>query len=403
MMEWKELLFYFIIILVSVGLFMLCKIKIDLFKNLLREFQSEISNLKYLQKNILDTNEKLGCFNEGLKDLQLEILYLGKDQLDTGYKLVQLDKSLKRSQLEISCLRKGQSNIVYELYQLDKSFKNFQLEILEVNGFQLNTVGKLDQLDKSFKNFQLEILEVNRFQLNTIGKLDVLDKNFKNSHSEIIKIKNLQLHISGRFDQIKLEMKLKKFKTFCPLPWMHLSLDPSGKTRLCCNADYEIRDVPDEAGNSIFIGQMKNANKFFNLPFYKTIRKQMLRNQKPEVCSTCYKLEEHGTLSTRQQFKRHWKNSFSEFLASTKNDGTLTNINIKYLDLPLGNVCNLRCRMCHPNNSIQMKKDFDHLNMNYNNAVNHYGKWIKEPGLYKKLTPFLKTAEEIFLPEENLY
>ena len=193
-----------------------------------------------------------------------------------------------------------------------------------------------------------------------------------------------------------IKKDVESLSTFCPLPWMHLSLHPNGKTRLCCNANHTLRDVLDERGQPVFIGQIKDMAQFFNLPFYKKIRKQMLDNRKPEVCSTCYSLEKHGGLSSRQQFKKHWSGLIPEFLSSTEKDGTLESANVKYLDIPLGNLCNLRCRMCHPSSSIQMKKDFDHLKINYGRSVDQYGNWIADPNLYKILVPVLEASEEIF-------
>ena len=192
------------------------------------------------------------------------------------------------------------------------------------------------------------------------------------------------------------EKKYRELKTFCPLPWMHLSLHPNGKTRLCCNASHSLRDVLDEKGKAVFITQIKDMKRFLNLPFYKDIRKQMLNNQKPEVCSTCYSLEKHGGSSVRQQFKSQWRNAFSEMLNSVEQDGALKDISVRYLDLPLGNLCNLKCRMCHPSSSIQMKKDFDNWKIQYDKSVDKYGDWIKDPHLYSQLAPVLKTSREIF-------
>ena len=208
--------------------------------------------------------------------------------------------------------------------------------------------------------------------------------NLKKANSSTIQKKNC----ATAFEQLK---------TFCPLPWMHLSVHTSGKARLCCNAKHTaVRDVINEDGKSVHINQIRDMKEFFNLPFYKTIRKQMLRNQKPAACSPCYDMEKYGATSFRQQFKNYWKNSFLEFLNATEQDGTLKNVNVKYLDLPLGNLCNLSCRMCHPSVSIQMKKDYDHLRIQYGSSVDKYGEWAESPDLYKKLIPVLKTCEEIF-------
>ena len=190
---------------------------------------------------------------------------------------------------------------------------------------------------------------------------------------------------------------MKNLKTFCPLPWMHLSLDSNGQPRLCCNSSYPEREVIDENGQPISIDQTENLTSIFNLPFYKTIRRQMLENKKPSACSTCYAAEKYGGPSLRGLFNQHYKNSINQFLSNTEKDGSLKKINIKYLDLPLGNLCNLRCRMCHPNLSVGLAKDFDYLKIAYNKEnIKNQGKWIKNPVLYEKLSPFLKTAEEIF-------
>lgn len=190
---------------------------------------------------------------------------------------------------------------------------------------------------------------------------------------------------------------LKKFKTFCVLPWMHFSLNPNGRARLCCNATHPERDIIDEQGQPVFIDKIKNTHNFFNLPFYKEIRKQMFENQKPKACSNCYAVEEYGGISLRRMVNAYWRHSISKFLNFTEKDGTVKKVDVKYMDLPLGNLCNLRCRMCHPNHSIQLVKDFDYLKMSYDHEnINSHGNWTKDPKLYLKLVPILQTVEEIF-------
>ena len=145
-------------------------------------------------------------------------------------------------------------------------------------------------------------------------------------------------------------------------------MDPEGKTRLCCNASHGLRDIKDESGKAVYIQDIRSLEDFYNLPFFKKVRKAMLEGERPPACSPCYKMERFGSSSYREQFKKHWEKDLFRLFHATEKDGGLKKSSVQYMDLPLGNLCNLRCRMCHPSSSILMKKDFDYLKISYGGA-----------------------------------
>jgi MoaA/NifB/PqqE/SkfB family radical SAM enzyme len=94
----------------------------------------------------------------------------------------------------------------------------------------------------------------------------------------------------------------------------------------------------------------------------RDIRKSMIAGEKIEGCSVCYMQEENGRTSNRQHSINEWKNRLGASVLESKvqqaidNDGKLDD-DVVYLDLRLGNLCNLKCRMCNPWNSSQIFKE----------------------------------------------
>jgi organic radical activating enzyme len=94
----------------------------------------------------------------------------------------------------------------------------------------------------------------------------------------------------------------------------------------------------------------------------RDIRTAMVSGNKVEGCSTCYLQEESGRVSNRQHSNIEWASRIGEdniyklIDRAILSNGELEH-NIAYLDLRLGNLCNLKCRMCNPYNSSQIAKE----------------------------------------------
>lgn len=87
-------------------------------------------------------------------------------------------------------------------------------------------------------------------------------------------------------------------------------------------------------------------------PDYVQIRKQFLAGERPEMCQRCFREEDSGIRSPRTGYNEKWM----------RDDIDLTDtpaLDIRYVDIRLGNLCNLKCRMCNPWSSSMWVKDWN--------------------------------------------
>lgn len=190
----------------------------------------------------------------------------------------------------------------------------------------------------------------------------------------------------------------------CPLPWLHFSVNADTSLRVCCNTDHG-GHIRDESGQPFLLSQLQSVDEAFNSPFMKQFRLAMMRGEKPRFCDNCYRIEHHGGTSLRQIYLKQFDQKLRQGILSTSPDGHAPG-NISFLDLSLGNGCNLKCRMCGPNSSYPLKEEFDQLGFSYSSElVNraHHG-WEDEThllSLFEKILPhlteMLTTGGEPFL------
>lgn len=184
---------------------------------------------------------------------------------------------------------------------------------------------------------------------------------------------------------------MSKKDTFCVLPWMHLATVSSGNLRVCCNSTpgKNLIRREDKTPYKIFRDDIKDA---WNSDTYKTIRKQMLDGERPDMCVRCFREEDAGLSSARMNWNRRWKTD-EEYSATPE-------MNIKYVDLRLGNLCNLKCRMCNPYSSNQWVKEWslieDALSESEYERLKNMD-WPENPKTWDNLFLLDHTIEEIYL------
>lgn len=166
---------------------------------------------------------------------------------------------------------------------------------------------------------------------------------------------------------IKIIEEKTTSKTFCPLPWIHVATRPNGDMRLCCGSN------ASGAGEDHSIGLVKKDDRAvnfgidglseFNNEFMRNLRLQMLNNEIPSSCSKCFEEEQNGVVSKRLWETYEWVKDgldLEELVSTTDIDGHVP-FKIQYLDLRLGNTCNLKCVMCSPQDSSRWTQDYDKL------------------------------------------
>ena len=180
-------------------------------------------------------------------------------------------------------------------------------------------------------------------------------------------------------------------KTFCILPWMHLATNASGNLRVCCNSTPGKNFIrrPDGSAYKLHRDDLEEA---WNSEVYKTIRQQMLNGERPEMCTRCFREEDAGVRSARQAWNDKWKEDV-EYTVDTPFD-------IKYVDLRLGNLCNLKCRMCNPYASNQWVKEWNLVETalepsEYDRLKNM--NWPEKEKTWENLFSIADTVEEIYL------
>ena len=133
--------------------------------------------------------------------------------------------------------------------------------------------------------------------------------------------------------------------SFCVLPFIQQFVNTDNRIMPCCVSEYK-------HGGPVY----KDVNSF-NCNYLKNIRQQMLTSKKPKPCSTCWKAEAEGKTSKRIQVNKQ----FEGWEYTTNGSGYMYTMP-QYYDLRPGNVCNLKCVMCNPQNSSKWIED-NHLSM----------------------------------------
>jgi len=123
---------------------------------------------------------------------------------------------------------------------------------------------------------------------------------------------------------------------FCVLPWVSLEASPIGTVRPCCLADDEILD---NDGNKFELSSANFAD-IQNSNHMTALRKEFLAGKNPQTCRKCWNEERGGRTSKRMHTLNRLKHTItdSEWTSDAKP--------LLFLDLKLGNICNLKCRIC---------------------------------------------------------
>jgi MoaA/NifB/PqqE/SkfB family radical SAM enzyme len=152
-----------------------------------------------------------------------------------------------------------------------------------------------------------------------------------------------------------------KSNTFCILPWIHAATLPDGNVQLCCVSG---------GGSGVNLNGQTLAD-YWNSAYIKDARRRMLVGQEVKACQHCYREEAHGYRSHRIAENEVWlracgEHAIRELVSKTTADGTL-DAAPQYVDLRLGNTCNLQCIMCQPRESSRWLQAATRLSELYQN------------------------------------
>lgn len=169
--------------------------------------------------------------------------------------------------------------------------------------------------------------------------------------------------------------------SFCVIPWVQMTCKTKGTARFCCLARASDGSLVD-SGLSF---ATDNLSDIHNSHLVTRVRHEMLLGKRPPECSACWSKEDGGANSKRLVSNRMYKDEFTIEDAIEETDFYgMTTHKPDYWDLRFGNLCNLKCVMCHPSNSTQWYEDYVAMTGctsfgQVNLIQNEKGRWV-DPG-----------------------
>jgi MoaA/NifB/PqqE/SkfB family radical SAM enzyme len=168
-------------------------------------------------------------------------------------------------------------------------------------------------------------------------------------------------------------MKLPHDK-FCVLPWVSLEASPIGTVRPCCLTDDEIVNNAGEKFN------LATANflDIQNSDSMRQLRQEFIDGRQPQTCRKCWREERAGRTSKRM----HTLDRLKHMLPNE--DWTTDAKPLMFLDLKLGNICNLKCRICGSwSSSTFAAEELNYVRAEEKKTNHHYqmlkqGAWPRE-------------------------
>lgn len=151
-------------------------------------------------------------------------------------------------------------------------------------------------------------------------------------------------------------------ETFCPLLFQHLATHPHGGVTHCCVADHRNSLSSSRDGDRFYNLNRDTVFDTMNSESYKKARLEVLDGKKPIACMRCYSEEAKGMASKRtEEIKNYPEYTVEVARDATDSDGFMKDVQLEFVELRLGNVCNVACRTCNPASSSKWRNDYDAL------------------------------------------
>jgi MoaA/NifB/PqqE/SkfB family radical SAM enzyme len=197
----------------------------------------------------------------------------------------------------------------------------------------------------------------------------------------------------------------------CILPWISIETSPIGSARPCCLAKDEITYHDEQGVEHKYNLKTHTLEEIYNSRYMQLLRRDFLYGQKPATCQRCWDEEAAGRISKRINSRVRLKEYYDNVDWNNLNPDQLW-----FIDLKLGNICNLKCRICGSwSSSKWAKEEIDYvpelLNRKEHLAYKFLqdGAWPRESKLFwdnlKTLLPNIKylefTGGEPFLIEQH--
>ena len=157
---------------------------------------------------------------------------------------------------------------------------------------------------------------------------------------------------------------------FCVLPWISLETSPIGTVRPCCLAEDEL---VDNSGDKFNLVQAK-FDTIQNSHSMQKLRQEFIDQKQPQTCRKCWREERAGRTSKRMHTLDRLKHMLDH-----ETDWTIDAKPLMFLDLKLGNICNLKCRICGSwSSSTFATEELANLHATEDRKANHHYQMLRQ-------------------------
>jgi MoaA/NifB/PqqE/SkfB family radical SAM enzyme len=166
----------------------------------------------------------------------------------------------------------------------------------------------------------------------------------------------LELVLEQRAEEPSLPEPPVVRDTFCVLAWNHLQIAPNGTVKMCCIASEDIHDK----GRPMSL-YTDTYEEIWNSEYMRDARRGMANGEMISPCMRCYQEEDSVGQSRRTTQNRAWLGKTGkvaeDFIAEGRDRSWMVRDRPGILQLNMGNLCNLACRMCSSQYSSRIESD----------------------------------------------
>ena len=138
----------------------------------------------------------------------------------------------------------------------------------------------------------------------------------------------------------------------CILPWISIETSPIGSARPCCLAKDEITYFDEQGVEHKYNLKEHTLEEIYHSRYMQLLRRDFLYGQKPATCQRCWDEEAAGRTSKRMNSRIRLKDHVDQIDFNNLNPDQLW-----FIDLKIGNICNLKCRICGSWSSSKWAKE----------------------------------------------
>jgi len=171
----------------------------------------------------------------------------------------------------------------------------------------------------------------------------------------------------------------------CILPWISIETTPMGTMRPCCLTTNGIPDM------NLKTHTLKDG---FTSDYMVSLREAFRDGKEPGQCRNCWREEDAGKKSKRQYMLEKFKHVEVDW------DNVEQGHGLQFLDLKLGNICNLKCRICGSwSSSKWAQEELDYVEDNKDHIARQ---WLRDGQWPRKSKKFWDHMDNI-LPNKKYF